>query len=146
MLNDVSEIASEPEVIGQLISCCYREIIVQPVVTQVCRSNLSSLIWCRSTEIVIGKTAYEFTLCILHCCVFTLQLLPLQTGTIVEILLIGDIPIVSEVESLLVFASLVILRGVLVEIVEVAVALVGIPNAQGKTAICRNTLIIHGCI
>ena len=145
MLNNVSEIASEAEVIGQLISCCYREIVVQPVVTQVCWSNLS-LIWCRSTEIVIGKTTYEFTLCILHCCVFTLQLLPLQTGTIVEIQLLGDVPIVGKVESQLVFASLVILRCILVEIVEVAVALVGIPNAQGKTAICRNTLIIHGCI
>ena len=145
MLNDVSEIASEAEVIGQLISCCYREIVVQPVVTQVSRSNLS-LIWCRSTEIVIGKTAYEFTLCILHCCVFTLQLLPLQTGTIVEIQLVGDIPIVSEVESQLVFASLVILRGVLVEIVEVAVALVCIPNSQGITSISRYTLVIHCCI
>ena len=145
MLNDVSEIASEAKVIGQLISCCYREIVVQPVVTQVSRSNLS-LIWCRSTEIVIGKTAYEFTLCILHCCVFTLQLLPLQTGTIVEIQLVGDIPIVSEVESQLVFASLVILRGVLVEIVEVAVALVCIPNSQGITSISRYTLVIHCCI
>ena len=145
MLNDVSEIASEAEVIGQLISCCYREIVVQPVVTQVCRSNLS-LIWCRSTEIVIGKTAYEFTLCILHCCVFTLQLLPLQTSTIVEVQLIGDIPIVSEVESQLVFASLIILRGVLVEIIEIASALVGIPNSQRITAIRWNALIIHGCI
>ena len=145
MLNDVSEIASEAKVIGQLISCCYREIVVQPVVTQVSRSNLS-LIWCRSTEIVIGKTAYEFTLCILHCCVFTLQLLPLQTGTIVEIQLVGDIPIVSEVESQLVFASLVILRGILVEIVEVAVALVCIPNSQGITSISRYTLVIHCCI
>ena len=145
MLNDVSEIASEAEVIGQLISCCYREIVVQPVVTQVCRSNHGS-ICCLSTEMVIGKTAYEFTLCILHCCVFTLQLLPLQTGTIVEIQLVGDIPIVSEVESQLVFASLVILRCVLVEIVEVAVALFCIPNSQGIIAICRNTLVIHGCI
>ena len=146
MLNDVSEIASEAEVIGQLISCCYREIVVQPVVTQVCRSNLSSLIWCRSTEIVIGETTYEFTIGILHCCVFTLQLLPLQTGTIVEIQLVGNIPIVSEVESQLIFASLVILRGILIEIVEVAVALVGIPNSQGITSISRNTLVIHGCI
>ena len=134
MLNDVSEIASEAEVIGQLISCSYREIVVQPVVTQVSRSNLS-LIWCRSTEIVIGKTAYKFTLCILHCCIFTLQLLPLQTSTIVEGQLIGDIPIVSEVESQLIFASLIILRGVLVEIVEVAVALVCIPNSQGITSL-----------
>ncbi len=145
MLNNVSEIASEAEAIGQLISCCYREIVVQPVVTQVCRSNLS-LICCRSTEIVIGETTYEFTIGILHCCVFTLQLLPLQTGTIVEIQLIGDIPIVSEVESQLVFASLIILRGVLVEIIEIAGALVGIPNSQGIIAICRNTLVIHGCI
>ena len=146
MLNDVSEIASEAEVIGQLISCCYREIVVQPVVTQICRSNLSSLIWCRSTEIVIGKTAYEFTIGILHCCVFTLQLLPLQTGTIVEIQLVGDIPIVSEVESQLIFASLVILRGILVEIVEIAVTLVSIPDTQRITAIRWNTLVIHGCI
>ena len=145
MLNDVSEIASEAEVIGQLISCCYREIVVQPVVTQIYWCNLGS-ICCRSTEMVIGKTAYEFTLCILHCCVFTLQLLPLQTGTIVEIQLVGDIPIVSEVESQLVFASLVILRGVLVEIVEVAVALFCIPNSQGIVSICRYALIIHGCI
>ena len=76
MLHNVSEIAREAEVIGQLIGCCYREIVVQPVVTQVCRSNLG-LIWCRSTEIIIGKTTYEITVSILHCCVFTLQLLPL---------------------------------------------------------------------
>ena len=145
MLHDVSEIASEAEIVGQLISCCNREIVIQPVVTQIYRSNRGS-ISCRSTEIVICETTNVIPLRILHCSVFTLQLLPLQTGTIVEIQLVGDIPIVSEVESQLVFASLVILRGVLVEIVEVAVALVGIPNAQGKTAICRNTLIIHGCI
>ena len=95
---------------------------------------------------VISETTNVIPLRILHCCVFTLQLLPLQTGTIVEIQLVGDIPIVSEVESQLVFASLVILRCILVEIVEIAVGVAGIPNSQGKTAICRNTLIIHGCI
>ena len=145
MLHNVSEIAREAEVIGQLIGCCYREIVVQPVVTQVCWCNLGS-ICCRSTETIIGKTTYEITVCILHCCIFTLQLLPLQTCTIVEVQLIGDIPIVGEVESQLVFASLVILRGVLVEIVEIAVALVSIPDTQRITAICRNTLVIHGCI
>ena len=145
MLNDVSEIAREAEVIGQLISCCYREIVVEPVVTQVCRSNHGS-ICCLSTEMVINETTNVIPLRILHCCVFTLQLLPLQTGTIVEIELLGDVPIVGEVESQLVFASLVILRGVLVEIVEVAVALFCIPNSQGLASICRYALIIHGCI
>ena len=145
MLNDVSEIASEAEVIGQLISCCYREIVVQPVVTQIYWCNLGS-ICCLSTEMVISETTNVIPLRILHCCVFTLQLLPLQTGTIVEIQLVGDIPIVSEVESQLVFASLVILRCILVEIVEVAVALFCIPNSQGITSISRYTLVIHGCI
>ena len=145
MLHNVSEIAREAEVIGQLIGCCYREIVVQPVVTQVCWCNLSP-ICCRSTEMVICETTNKITLRILHCCVFTLQLLPLQTGTIVEIQLVGDIPIVGEVESQFVFASLVILRGVLVEIVEIAVALVSIPDTQRITSIRWNALIIHGCI
>ena len=95
---------------------------------------------------VICETTNKITVCILHCCVFTLQLLPLQTCTIVEVQLIGHVPIVGEVESQFVFASLVILRCVLVEIIEIAVALVGIPDTQRITAIRWNALIIHGCI
>ena len=145
MLHDVSEITSEAEVIGQLISCCYREIVVQPTVTQVCRSNLGS-VSSLSTEMVISKTTYKITLRILHCSVFTLQLLPLQTCTIIEVQLLGNVPVVGEVESQLVFASFVILRSILVEIVEIAIALVGIPNSQSITTISRNTLVIHGSI
>ena len=142
MLNDIGEIARETKVLGQLIGGCNREVIVEPIIAQVSRSNLCT-ISCSCSEIVVCKSSHEIALGILDCGILALQALPFQASTVVEVQLLGDVPIVSEVKSQLVLSSLVILRCILVEIIEVVTSLVGIPNSQGITSIGWHALVVH---
>ena len=99
---------------------------------------------CCSTQIVVGEAAYEVALGIPDSCVLAVQSLPLDSASVVEVELLGQIPIVCEVESQLVLVALVVFRSILIEVVEVGVALVGIPHTLWIGAVIGHTLVIHG--
>ena len=48
-----------------------------------------------------------------------------------------------EVEGQFILVSLVVLRGVLVEIVEDALALAGVPEAHGVGSVLGHALVVH---
>jgi len=107
VLHDVSEIAGKAKVVGELIGCGYREVVVQPVVGQIYGRNLGS-VGSHGAEVIVSETAYEVALGILHGGVLSLQALPFHAGAIVEVELLGDIPVVGEVECQLVLAAFII--------------------------------------
>ena len=76
--------------------------------------------------------------------VFTIEALPFDACAIIGVEFVGDIPVVRQVSGEFVFRSLVIFRGILIEIVEIIVAFVGIVHPHRITAVSSDALVVHG--
>ena len=128
-----------------LIGCSKGKVIVEPAVIQWHRSYLRA-ISSGSTEMVIGKSSDVITSCILHSKVLALEFLQLNTGTIVEIQLWENVPVMGEVKGGLVLMTTVEFGCVLVIIIEERRALASIIESYRIASIRRDALIIHCCI
>ena len=136
MLHDIGKVAGETELVGELVGQRGREVVVEPVVVDVCRRNLKTCRGVRGTDIVVGEVGIVTVgRSVRVSGILALQLLPFEAGAIVDIQFRDDIPVVSEVEGELVLMAAVELRGVLVEIVEVGRAQVAVVEADGIAAV-----------
>ena len=145
MLNDIGEITRQSKMLVHLIGCSKGEVIVEPAVIQWYRGYLRA-VSSSSTEMVIGKSSDVITSCILHCKVLALELLKLNTSTVVEIQLWEDIPVMGKVKGCLILMSTIELRCILVIIIEERRALASIIESYRIASIRRDALIIHCCI
>ena len=145
MLNDIGEITRQSKMLVHLIGCSKGEVVVEPAVIQWYWGYLRA-VGSSSTEMVIGKSSDVITSCILHCKVLALEFLQLYTGTIVEIQLWENVPVMGEVKGRFVLMSTVEFGCVLVIIIEERRALASIIESYSIASIRRNALVVHRCI
>ena len=117
MLHEIGEVTGEAKLLGELIGDGSREVVVEPVIINA-RGADTRAVRGRGTYIKIGEAAYIVAGGVPHCCIASAERLPLQTCTVVEVEHRQDVPVVSSVDSELVFMTHIILRRVLVVVVE----------------------------
>ena len=115
-LGIVSEIGSKTKLLCHLIGSRRRESHIEPIITIAARSNLSA-VGCHCPDVVIGKTAYRFSVCIVNSQILSRQTLVFETGAIIHIPFISNIPIVSSIKSQLVFMTFIVFRSILVQVI-----------------------------
>ena len=143
VLHDVGKVAGKAELVGQFIGGSGTECIVEPVVIELGRRNHRA-VGSRGTDVVVGKPPHIFAGSVLHGSVLAIEGLPFEACAIIEVKLRRDVPVVGGIKGQLVLVAFVVFRGILVVVVEVVVALVGIVEPQGITAVGGHALVVHG--
>ena len=115
-LGIVSEIGSETKLLRHLISSGCRECHIEPIITITARGNLGA-VGCNRPDVIIGKTAYRFSVCIVHSQILSCQTLVFKTSAIIHIPFISNIPIVSSIKSQLIFMAFIVFRSILIQII-----------------------------
>ena len=111
--------------------------------------------YCCGSDIIIGKTANKVTISISHGRIVSPECLIFHTCPVVQIETFRYIPVVSEIQSYLVFMTFIIFRSILVEIIIISVSSIRtgcksrksrIPQTYRITSIHRHRLIVHGSV
>ena len=94
---------------------------------------------------IVGETTNIFAFCITHSGILAFRVVPFQADTIVGVQLRRDVPVVSGKESQFVFITLVVFRGILVEIIVGCRAVVFL-FSQGARMIKHGRHFLHGVV